>query len=141
MTRTATGWHPSKVLQTQAEEIDEGIDDDEGMSKEDLQVLADLYSKATTPIGAQQCVRDEYVKWTKEWACECAYTDLQWPSDMQAQWKLLGPITPVMFRQAASSAPAGSERRHYQCLFFQRVIRVFSTITRPRLARIMCCSV
>ena len=104
LSRTATGWIPTKVAQPLANDF-EPIDEVDGLSPEQLGSIR-LAGQEEAPLTAQQIANDEKCKWGAEWAVGEQWSEPDW-SEFEANEDPL-PISVREFRWALMTFPAGT---------------------------------
>ena len=104
LSRTATGWIPTKVAQPLANDF-EPIDEVDGLSPEQLGSIS-LAGQEESPLTAQQIANDERCKWGGEWAVGEKWEEPEW-SEFEVNEHPL-PISVSEFRWALMTFPAGT---------------------------------
>lgn len=80
LTRTATGWIPTKVDSAETTS-NEDPDELEGLSAAELAAVRGVPDSAPSPLGAQQTANAERVVWGSEWGAGASRQEPMWTSD------------------------------------------------------------
>ena len=104
LSRTATGWIPTKVDQPKANDFTP-IDELDGLSAEQLASIS-LAGQDEAPLTAQQSANDEKCKWGGEWAVGEQWCEPDW-SELEVNEDPL-PVSVAEYRRALMTFPIGT---------------------------------